>query len=234
MIASALQDGTPTVSGQLVACPDCDLLQHLPPVPPYGKTVCCRCGKLLAVNKPGANERTLALAVGALIVFAIANAFPLMGLAAAGRQVSTTIIGGAFVLWQEGHPFTAVLVGMCAIVAPGAYIGIIIAILFTARRHDPVPGWVGELLHWAEMAREWAMAEVMMLGILVALVKIADLATVIVGVGMFATGFLIVLIALIATNFNPDQIWDRVQWAGADAAPSGNYLPAANSRGGGK
>jgi len=123
---------------------------------------------------------------------------------------------------------------MCAIVAPGAYIGIIIAILFTARRHDPVPGWVGELLHWAEMAREWAMAEVMMLGILVALVKIADLATVIVGVGMFATGFLIVLIALIATNFNPDQIWDRVQWAGADAAPSGNYLPAANSRGGGK
>ena len=108
---------------------------------------------------------------------------------------------------------TAALVGLCAVVAPAGYIGITIVVLIVARRHRPAPFWVGELLHWAELAREWAMTEVMMLGILVALLKIADLATVVIGVGIFATGALIALITAIATNFDPEEIWTQVQWS---------------------
>jgi len=200
-----------------VACPDCDLLQHIPLLPARGKALCCRCGKVLATNKPGANERTLALAIGAAIVFVIANTFPLMGLAAAGREVDTTIIGGAWTMWQDGHEFTAALVGLCAVVAPAGYIGIVIVVLIAARRHRSTPSWVGNLLHWAELAREWAMAEVMMLGILVALIKIADLATVIIGEGMFATAALIALLTAMAINFDPDEIWKQVQWTGGGA-----------------
>jgi len=196
-----------------VACPDCDLLQHIPLLPPQGKALCCRCGRVLATNKPGANERTLALAIGAAIVFIIANAFPLMGLSAAGREVDTTIIGGAWVMWQEGQQMTAALVALCAVVAPAAYIGIIIVVLFAVRVYHPAPVWVGGLLKWAELAQEWAMAEVMMLGILVALVKIADLATVVIGVGIFATGALIALITAVAINFTPEEIWAQVQWS---------------------
>jgi paraquat-inducible protein A len=215
-----------------VACPDCDLLQHIPLLPPQGKALCCRCGKVLATNKPGANERTLALAIGAAIVFVIANAFPLMGLSAAGREVDTTIIGGAWTMWQEGHEFTAALVGLCAVVAPAGYIGIAIVVLIAARWYPVTPSWVGDLLHWAELAREWAMAEVMMLGILVALIKIADLATVIIGEGMLATGALIALLTAMAINFDPEEIWTQVQWTGDGArlivnpAKNINYLEA--------
>ena len=102
-----------------VACPDCDLLQHVPLLPPRGKALCCRCGKVLATNKPGANERTLALTISAAIVFVIANAFPLMGISAAGREVDTTIIGGAWAMWHEGNQLTAALVGLCAVVGRG-------------------------------------------------------------------------------------------------------------------
>ncbi|MFA5180973.1 MAG: paraquat-inducible protein A [Syntrophales bacterium] len=208
-----------------VACPDCDLLQHIPSLPPRGKALCCRCGKVLAINNPGSNERALALAVGAAIVFIIANTFPLMGLSAAGREVDTTIIGGAWAMWQEGHQMTAALVGLCAIVAPAVYIGITIVVLVAARRYRPVPFWVGNLLHWAELAQEWAMAEVMMLGILVALIKIADLATVIIGVGIFATGALIALITAIAINFDPEEIWAQVQWSAGNAPVFANSSP---------
>ena len=215
-----------------VACPDCDLLQHIPLLPPQGKALCCRCGTVLATNKPGSNERTLALAIGAAMVFVIANAFPLMGLSAAGREVDTTIIGGAWTMWQEGHEFTAALVGLCAVVAPAGYIGIAIVVLIAARWYPVTPSWVGDLLHWAELAREWAMAEVMMLGILVALIKIADLATVIIGEGMLATGALIALLTAMAINFNPEEIWTQVQWTGDSArlivnpAKNINYLEA--------
>jgi paraquat-inducible protein A len=195
-----------------VACADCDLLQNVPLLPPRGKALCCRCGKVLATNKPVANERTLALAIGAAIVFVIANAFPLMGLSAAGREFDTTIIGGAWAMWQEGHQLTAALVGLCAVVAPAGYIVITIMVLIATRNHRSAPSWVGDLLHWVELAREWAMAEVMMLGILVAMIKIADFATVIIGVGMFATGALILLLTAMTINFDPEEIWTQVQW----------------------
>jgi paraquat-inducible protein A len=208
-----------------VACPDCDLLQHVPLPPPRGKALCCRCGKVLATNKPGANERTLALAIGAAIVFVIANSFPLMGLSAAGREVDTTIIGGAWAMWHEGNQLTAALVGLCAVVAPAGYIVITMVVLIATRRHLSAPSWVGELLHWAELAREWAMAEVMMLGILVALIKIADLATVIIDVGMFATGALIALLTAMAINFDTEEIWTHVQWTGG-----GTRLPVNSTQ----
>lgn len=205
-----------------VACPDCDLLQHVPLLPPRGKALCCRCGKVLATNKPEANERTLALAIGAAIVFIIANAFPLMAMSAAGREVDTTIIGGAWAMWHEGNQLTAALVGLCAVVAPAGYIVITMVVLIATRRYPSTPSWVGELLHWAELAQEWAMAEVMMLGILVALIKIADLATVIIGVGMFATGALIALLTAMAINFDPEKIWTHVQWTGGGAPALAN------------
>ncbi len=195
-----------------LACPDCDLLQQVPLLPPRGKALCCRCGKVLATNKQGNNDRTLALAIGAAIVFIIANAFPLMGLSAAGREVDTTIIGSAWAMWQGGQQITATLIGFCAIVAPAGYIGITIVVLVAAGRQRLTPSWVGALLHWAETAREWAMVEVMMLGILVALVKIIDLATVTIGIGMYATGALIALFTAIEIHFDPHEIWAQIQW----------------------
>ena len=57
------------------------------------------------------------------------------------------------------------------------------------------------------------MTEVMMLGILVALFKIAQLATVIPGIGMYAAGAFIFLLAAVQVTFNPREVWKRVEWA---------------------
>jgi paraquat-inducible protein A len=58
----------------------------------------------------------------------------------------------------------------------------------------------------------WSMPEVMLLGILVALIKIAALATVIPGVGLYAMGALVILLAAIKLTFDPRQIWQRLEW----------------------
>jgi len=57
------------------------------------------------------------------------------------------------------------------------------------------------------------MSEVMLLGILVALIKIAQLATVIPGIGMYAEGLLVMLLAAMGSAFDPHSIWQRVVWA---------------------
>ncbi len=52
-----------------------------------------------------------------------------------------------------------------------------------------------------------------MLGILVSLIKIAELATVITGIAMYAVAALIVLLAAVSSAFDPEEVWLRVDWA---------------------
>jgi paraquat-inducible protein A len=128
-----------------------------------------------------------------------------------GRQSSTTIIGGALAMWQQGQPITGALVMFCAVVAPGCFILSMLAILLFARR-PPLPRWCGEVLRWGMQMHPWSMFEVMLLGILVALIKIAELASVEPGIGMFAVGVLTLLFPAIIVNFDVDEIWRRVEW----------------------
>jgi paraquat-inducible protein A len=63
------------------------------------------------------------------------------------------------------------------------------------------------------------MIEVMLLGVLVALIKIADYATVVPGVALFTLGALVFLLAGIQASFDPRDVWNRIVWADADARP---------------
>ena len=135
-----------------------------------------------------------------------------MGLSAVGRHASTTIAGGALEMWQQGEQITAVIVAFCAGIAPGAYILFTLTVLL-AVRWPPAPVWVGGLLRWGHAMRPWSMNEVMILGILVALIKIAELATVEVGIGMYAVGALMVLLTTIMLTADPREAWKRIEWA---------------------
>jgi paraquat-inducible protein A len=64
------------------------------------------------------------------------------------------------------------------------------------------------------------MTEVMMLGILVALFKIAQLATVIPGIGMYAAGLFVFLVAAVVASFDPHDVWERVAWADGESPPT--------------
>ena len=185
---------------------------------------CARCGCMVATRAADPIDRPLALTITALIVLITANTAPLMGLSAVGRHARTTIIGGAYEMWVQGQEITAVIVAFCAVIAPAIYLLFMLTVLLTVRR-PPAPHWVGETLRWAESVQPWSMNEVMLLGILVALIKIAELATVNAGVGMYAIGALVLLFPAIMVTFDPDEIWQRIEWAD-DAA-----LPRSGGRG---
>jgi paraquat-inducible protein A len=202
---------------EIVACAGCDLLQRVPQLPSNTRVRCQRCGESLGASSSDF-ERPLALSVAAAIMLVVANTAPLMGLRAAGREASTTLIGGAFQMWLQGQQITAIVVAICAVIAPAIYIAFML-ILLLAMLRPRVPRWAAEALRWAQLVRPWSMDEVMMLGVLVALTKIAQLAEVIPGPGMYAVFVLILLLAAIMTTFDPREVWRRVQWVD-DTQPS--------------
>jgi len=81
------------------------------------------------------------------------------------------------------------------------------------------------MLRWVRHLQIWSMLEVMMLGVLVALVKIAQLASVTPGVGMYALGSLIVLLPAISLTFDRREVWDRVRWMADGPALAGAEVP---------
>jgi paraquat-inducible protein A len=197
---------------EAIACRDCDLLQYIPPLPAGGKARCARCGETLAHRRADPLDLPLALTIAATVAFIIANTTPLMGLSAVGRQASTTIFGGALEMWRQGSEITAVAVAFCAVIAPAGHILFLLTVLLAVRR-PPAPRWVGEMLRSAHFMEPWSMTEVMMLGILVALFKIAQLATVLPGIGMYAAGAFIFLLAAVLVTFDAHEVWARVEWA---------------------
>lgn len=208
-------DRMASLPADIVACPDCDLLQRMPALPPGRTARCARCGLELGTCKPGSLDRSMALSVAALIVYLLANVEPLMGVSIGGRTSSTTILGGVQAMWLQGEKVTSVLVALFIIVAPALDIVFMLAILVASRR-PPAPRWVGSLLRWTELSGVWSMVGVMMLGILVSLVKIASLATVEPGIGIFAVGALVFLLAGMSASFEPREIWSRVRWANGE------------------
>jgi len=203
---------------ETIACHECDLLQRLPELPPGGKAKCSRCGKTLATRPSGSIDRALALTVAAAIVFILAHTTSLMGLSAVGRSSSTTIFGGVLSMWDDDERITAVIVLFCAGIAPGAYILFMLTVLSAVRR-PPAPAWVGEMMRWGHHMAPWSMNEVMILGILVALIKIAELATVEAGIAMYALGTLVILFPAIAVSIDEREVWQRIQWADGREPP---------------
>ena len=218
----------PIADPSLIACLHCDLVQRLPDLSPGASARCPRCNKELWRRREDSLNRTLALTLAAAVLYVVANAVPMLGLTIVGRAASTTVIGGAQHLWDNGQRIVGVLVLFTAVIAPALQIGLMLAIVLGAMR-ERAPRWVGTLLRHHPTTRIWSMIEVMMVGVLVALVKIADYATVIPGVALFVLWVLVFLLAAMSANFDSREVWEKIQWADeAQRDATGDSLAEGN------
>ncbi len=197
------------VPPSLVACPDCDLLNRLDG-PAAATLLCARCGAVLRRHRPDSIDRTLALVVAALLLFALANAFPFLAMQTGGLVQETTLLSGVHELWRQDLRLLAALVFCTCVLVPAAQLiglGTILLPLRLGRR--PPPG-AARILRLVQAAAPWGMMEVFMLGILVALVKLGHMATIVPGVSVFSFAALIVVMAAALSTLDPALVWARL------------------------
>ncbi len=219
----------PLADESVIACPHCDLLQRIPEVEPGASVRCPRCEKELWRHREDSLNRTLALSLAALVLYIIANTVPMLGLTVVGRESFTTVVGGVEKLWNNGQQLVAVLVLFAAVLSPALQIGFLLLISIGSRRERP-PAWVGLLLRHIHFTRTWSMIEVMLLGVLVALTKIADYATVIPGVALFCLFALVFLLAAMQSCFDPREVWNRVEWVEPELETVNSRFQNPNSK----
>ena len=194
------------MAAPLIACHECDLLQREGPLPEGGKALCVRCGALLYRSHPRSVERTLAFALAAVVLFAVANFFPIVSLELQGQRVDATLYGAVNALYAQGMEPVAALVFVTAIAMPALELAALCYLLLPVRLGRVAPR-VGPVLRVLRAVRPWCMVEVFMLGVLVSLVKLAHIASAVPGVALWSLGALMLLLAAVAASFDPRRVW---------------------------
>lgn len=202
----------------LTACLECGLLQRIPEVPPGGSAQCVRCGGTMHRNRPDSLNRTLALTIAGLVLFVVANSFPFLSFEMQGRGTQTTLITGVVDLYQAGDWPIAAVVLFTSILAPGLQLALLLVVLVPLTLNR-MPPWLPTLFRWVRTLVPWGMMDVFMVGILVAVVKLADMASIVPGASLFALVALIFVLAAAQAALDPDLVWSRVPINGARARP---------------
>ncbi|MGH8700100.1 MAG: paraquat-inducible protein A [Burkholderiales bacterium] len=193
----------------LIACHECDLLQREAPLPAGGVARCRRCGAELYRSHPDSFERTLALTLGAIVLFAVANTFPIVGLKLQGQVIQTTLFHTVQTLYDEDMKSVATLVFVTTMLMPALEL-FAMAYLLLPLRLGRVPQGFALVFRMLQAVRPWGMVEVLMLGVLVSLVKLAHLASVVTGAALWSFAALMLVMAAIAATFDPRELWARM------------------------
>jgi paraquat-inducible protein A len=193
-------------AAELVICSYCDTVHRR--VAPVGRETmrCVTCGSPIYRGN-GDLGAMLAVTVTAAIAFLVANALPLLTLTSGGHQTRATLWHAIAASYDSELPFVAIALTLTLIVAPAIELGLLLWLLV------PLCLWVRPLAFVSMMGllralRPWRMIEVFFLGVIVAVVKLAALATALPGWGMFGVAVMAFALASLS-SFDQGALWRR-------------------------
>ncbi|WP_372876806.1 paraquat-inducible protein A [Pseudomonas sp.] len=200
--------------GELAACPECDLLMRRPSLADGERAVCPRCGYELYCHRHRVVRRSLALVLAALLLYVPANFLPIMRLNLLGRTSEDTIWSGVVGLYDSGMQGVALVVFLCSMAVPLLKLlcQLLVLLSITWNMGRSYGLLVYRIYHHL---REWGMLEVYLMGILVAIVKLADMADLSLGIGLLCFVALLLVQVWLEVTMSAHQIWRAL--SGEDA-----------------
>jgi paraquat-inducible protein A len=198
----------PSATETRLACPDCGLLQRLPPLFGRQYAECRRCARTLATPTSGRCAAPLALLLAAFIMLQPAFARPLMRVFAYAPH-TTGMTSGAKALWREGFHALGALVAAYGVVVPWLFLALLIYCL-TSLQLGRAHAGLGPIFRWAIQLRPWAMLEVYLLGAFVAYSRMKAVGEVHIGMGGWCLLAATLLLLLALTQLDERTVWDSL------------------------
>ena len=197
----------------LIACHECDLLHRRVPLVDAGVARCQRCNAVLYRGSSSKDlDRALAYTLGGLVLFLIANAYPIVALEIQANRQEASLYDTVHALWMDGREDVSLLVAFTTLVTPTLEISLLLYLLIPLR-FGRTPSETSLVLRFLQRVKPWSMMEVFLLGILVSLVKLEHLAHVEPGIALWAFGALVPILIAAAGAFNPEDIWAKIDQA---------------------
>jgi paraquat-inducible protein A len=197
-----------------IACEHCDAVFKKLSLSHGEIARCTRCGGELDRNAQRRRNHLLPLTIASLIIFVIANVFPIVEMELQGFHSQTTLMGAVLSLATEGISLVALLVMATTLLFPLMQMLILLYLLipskFAARlmptKSSGHKQGFNILIRLMQSLRPWGMIEVFLLAVLVALIKLSEMATIIPGIALWAFCMLTVMLTVVV-SFNPRYLW---------------------------
>jgi len=170
----------------LVACGSCDWLHYRTIIEKGSRASCSRCGHELYTRKPFSIDRVLAAALAGVVFLLLSLVLPFLSLSQAGITSSISVLDAVDALWASDMKWLCVMAVGMIILLPLVRLSLLIWVMFRLRFRLGVLPSMRVAMRWAEKLEPWAMAEIFMVGVVVSLVKIADLASLTVGLAFWS------------------------------------------------
>ena len=200
-------------SPDLVCCPVCDALHEVRAVPEGTRLRCVRCNTVLAIDEPAAIRRIVVLASTALVLMTIVIFYPFLELRT-GVFDSHASVFETVMVFDGGvmAPLSLAVAGFVIVLPVARLAALVWALAPLSAHRAPWPG-AARALRLAETLKPWAMAEIFMVGVAVALVKLADLATLSMGPAFWSFAAIVFITAVGDTQMSKLTIWTALDTA---------------------
>jgi len=190
----------------LIICSHCETIHKKVELPKKKVAKCSVCGKKLYSNVDDTFKRAIAYSITALILFIIASMFPIIKVYIAGQESDLTIPGMIVTLFNEGFYVVDSIIFVVIVVAPLIVILSYIALAFLTY-FKIFRGFARHIVSFLITSRSWAMVDIFVISILVALVKLFGYAQIDFGVSSIALILFVVVDIFVLKNILPVELW---------------------------
>jgi len=196
----------------LAGCSVCERILRIPPGAGHAKLRCPRCGAAVHVRKPDSLRRTWALLIAAYVFYVPAMVLPITRITTLGQVQEDTIMSGVVYFVQNGEWPIGVVIFVASIFVPVMKLVILTLLAISVhRRSQWRPQDRTRLYRITEMVGRWSMVDIYVVTLLVALVRVGELANIDPGPAAFYFASVVVLTIFAANSFDPRLIWDRME-----------------------
>ena len=168
-----------------LVCEQCHTSAHIPSLAHRQRAVCPVCNHTLVSHRNNSSENMIAYSFSAIVLLLLSLSFNFLTFKASGQKHSIDLPSGIAVLIQQDYLSLAIITGLATILLPGMVLmGILWLSLAQYRNHRP--SYLPRILQMVTTLMPWSMAEIFLVGTLVSLIKVTELADVAIGLSFYA------------------------------------------------
>ncbi len=193
-----------------IACLHCDLLSSVASLKTGETASCPRCGHFLTRKIPDPYGRVLSFTIAGIILLIMANSYSFLSFSSSGLESVITLRQTPGAVWTYGMPWVAIMVAAFIIIIP-ALVLILLLLLCVPLHEGQYRPWLIPVAKGVFLIQNWSMVEVFIIGVIVSLVKIADMATVELGISFWAYAGFAICFTVAISNLDRYQCWERIE-----------------------
>ena len=187
------------------ACKDCGVIIDIKSFDRSMQYSCPRCHTVF--YRAGESfDLVLVMAITSLLFFIPASFLPIMTLNIMGQVHSVTLLEAVWFFANDGYMIIAIIAGGTGVAIPLSLLILIIMMIVSLKLNSSTE-FIKTFYRLYEHLTSWSMAEVYLISIFVAIVKLSGMAELSLDYGLYSFGFFLITFYITIIWFNQDGLW---------------------------